>query len=205
MATIKQIYTNRLNAQKSTGPRTEQGKRRSRLNAIRHTLTAETVVGALEDAADYEAFEQTIAADYDPATAAERELVARLASVLWRLRRSTRIETGLLQIQAELMKGRQLGTRRNSRAPVWYDELDVAASQNAPGVEQASGEESPEQRPDSTEAFAYCFLQVSRLQFASFDTLTRYETALWRQAAQLLFMLRTESVVEGRITKRSHF
>jgi hypothetical protein len=183
MATIKQFQANRLNALKSTGPKTEAGKLKSRLNAVRHTLTAETVVSALEDAEDYEAFEQSIAADYAPTSAVEQELVARLASVLWRLRRSTRIETGLLQIQAELMKGRQLGTRRNSRTPEWYDELDVAASQNAPGEMEACREQGSKHRADSTEAFAYCFLQVSRLQFASFDTLTRYETALWRQAA----------------------
>lgn len=119
MATIKQLHANRLNALKSTGPRTEEGKLKSRLNAVRHGLTAETVIAALEDAEDYKAFEQKIAADYSPTTAIGQELVARLASVLWRLRRSTRIEYGLLQIQAELMRGRTKGSRR----PQWYDEL----------------------------------------------------------------------------------
>ncbi len=80
MTTIKQIEANRLNALKSTGPRTEEGKRRSRCNAIRHGLTAETVIVGLEDPEDYESFEATIIADYDPTTAVERELVLRLAS-----------------------------------------------------------------------------------------------------------------------------
>jgi hypothetical protein len=44
---------NRRNARNSTGPITEEGKQRSRCNAVRHGLTAETVIGALEDAQDY--------------------------------------------------------------------------------------------------------------------------------------------------------
>ena len=67
-------------------------------NAVRHGLTAETVIGALEDAEDYKAFEATITADYDAQSAVERELVLRLASLLWRLRRATTMQTGLFEI-----------------------------------------------------------------------------------------------------------
>ena len=59
MTSFRQFEANRRNALRSTGPRTEDGKRRSRLNAVRHGLTAETVVGSLEDAEDYKAFEAT--------------------------------------------------------------------------------------------------------------------------------------------------
>ena len=86
---------------KSTGPITEEGKQRSRCNAVRHGLTAETVIGTLEDAEDYKAFEAAIIADYDAQSAVERELVLRLASLLWRLRRATTMETGLFEIQAD--------------------------------------------------------------------------------------------------------
>ena len=101
MTSFKQIEANRRNARKSTGPVTEAGKQRSRCNAVRHGLTAETVIGALEDAEDYKAFEATIIADYDAQSAVERELVLRLASLLWRLRRATTMETGLFEIQAD--------------------------------------------------------------------------------------------------------
>jgi hypothetical protein len=57
MTSFRQIAANRRNARKSTGPITEEGKQRSRCNAVRHGLTAETVIGALEDAEDYKAFE----------------------------------------------------------------------------------------------------------------------------------------------------
>ncbi len=61
MTTFRQIEANRRDASKSTGPVTEEGKRQSRCNAFRHGLTAETVIGALEDAADYQAFEAATA------------------------------------------------------------------------------------------------------------------------------------------------
>src|ERR1700748_3120605 len=108
MSSLRQIEANRRNARLSTGPVTDEGKNRSRQNAIRHGLTAETVIGALEDAEDYAAFELAVTADYEAVTAVERELVLRLASVLWRLRRATAIETGLFELQVHhLLEFRQ--------------------------------------------------------------------------------------------------
>ena len=108
MSTVRQIEANRRNACLSTGPVTDEGKRRSRQNAVRHGLTAETVITSLEDAEDYAAFEMAITAEYDAQSAVERELVLRLASLLWRLRRATAIETGLFEIQArQLLMFRQ--------------------------------------------------------------------------------------------------
>src|SRR5438270_188545 len=107
MSSLRQIEANRRNAVKNTGPRTEAGKEQSRRNAVRHGLTAETVIEILEDPDDYRAFEATIIADYDARTAVERELVLRLASLLWRIRRATGIETDLLRIQAEILRERR--------------------------------------------------------------------------------------------------
>src|SRR6516225_235935 len=101
MSSFRQIEVNRRNARLSTGPVSEEGKRRSRQNALRHGLTAETVIDALEDAEDYAAFEMAVTADYDAQSVVERELVLRLASLLWRLRRATAIESGLFKIQAK--------------------------------------------------------------------------------------------------------
>src|SRR4051794_6246591 len=111
MTSFKQIEANRRNASHSTGPITEDGKQRSRRNAVRHGLTAETVISALENVDDYQAFEATIIADYDAQSAVERELVLRLASLLWRIRRATTVETAMFEIQA-----RHVLDFRNTRA-----------------------------------------------------------------------------------------
>ena len=70
MSSFRQIEANRRNARLSTGLVTEEGKSRSRQNAVRHGLTAETVITALEDAEDYAAFEMAVTADYDARSAA---------------------------------------------------------------------------------------------------------------------------------------
>ena len=93
-------------AARSAGPRTEEGKSRWRRNALRYGLTAETVVEGLEDTEDYRV-RGHIVADYDAHTTVERELVLRLASLLWRIRRATGIETDLLRIQAEIIRARR--------------------------------------------------------------------------------------------------
>src|SRR6478752_4222699 len=101
MTLLTRVKANRANALKSTGPRTTQGKEHSRCNAVRHGLTAETVIARLEDADEYQAFEAAVTADYDAESAVERELVLRLASILWRLRRANSIETVLFGMDPE--------------------------------------------------------------------------------------------------------
>ena len=127
VTSFRQIEANRRNALRSTGPTTEDGKRRSRQNAVRHGLSAETVVEIVEDIDDYRGFEAAIIADYDARTAVERELVLRLASLLWRLRRATMIETELLRIQAEVLRDRRsshLAVRsRNTPSPILGDAI----------------------------------------------------------------------------------
>src|SRR5437016_1299828 len=101
MTSQKQTDANRRNALLSTGPQTENGKQRSRCNSYRHGLSAQTVIFGVEDAAEYDAFESEIVAEYDPKSVIEKELTRRLASLLWRLRRATLIETGLLRLVSE--------------------------------------------------------------------------------------------------------
>src|SRR3954449_6980190 len=128
MTTFKQIEANRRNARRSTGPSTHEAKLRSRRNAVRHGLTAETVISALEDAEDYKAFEAAVIADYDVQSAVERELVLRLASLLWRIRRATTMETGLFEIQAKhLFEFRRKRDAQQSLVHRFWRDLDDGA------------------------------------------------------------------------------
>ena len=90
---------------------TQSGKQQSRRNAMRHGLTAATVVTAIEDSQEFERFAAAIRADYQPASTIEHELVARLTSLLWRLRRATLIETNLFQLQGRLAIKQTLSPR----------------------------------------------------------------------------------------------
>jgi hypothetical protein len=195
MTSFRQIEANRRNAQLSTGPVTEDGKKKSRQNAIRHGLTAETVIDALEDAEDYAAFEMAITADYDAQSAVERELVLRLASLLWRLRRATAIESGLFKIQAKhLLQFRQRRSSHRDRqkiinemyrsAVVTEDDLqrdwDDLADDSSP---------SPEVVADRSDKLTHSYICLSNLPTYPLDRLSRYEATLWRQACQILFAL----------------
>jgi hypothetical protein len=202
MTSFRQIETNRRNARKSTGPRTEEGKQRSRCNAVRHGLTAETVIGALEDAEDYHAFEAAIIADYDAQSAVERELVLRLAGLLWRLRRATTMETGMFEIQAnhlkEFRRARQV--HPTSREVVYalvrgadsvsYDR--ISASHDTTDVTDAAPNSEPNAVGpvvDPAVELARCFLRLANLPNFALDRLSRYEATLWRQARQILLAL----------------
>jgi hypothetical protein len=181
MTSWQQWQANRLNALKSTGPRTEEGKRISRRNALRHGLTAESVINALEDTNDYRGFEAAIIADYDAETAVERELVLRLASLLWRLRRIIAIETDLFQIQAEILRD-----QRNEMTTMQRNLPD-----QAPAVlTLAEGDRVLCNCPAlSPRELTYCFLRLGNLDGGAFERLSRYNAALWKQTAQTLLLL----------------
>ena len=100
MTTEKQIQANRANAQRSTGPRTANGKRRSAQNALKHGLTAATPVLPDEDPAAFQALRDRMFSHFDPISHLEEELVEDLVSVLWRLRRVPAIESTILQTAA---------------------------------------------------------------------------------------------------------
>jgi hypothetical protein len=190
MTSYRQIEANRRNALKSTGPRTEAGKQVSRCNAVRHGLTAQTVISTLEDEEDYKAFEAAVIADYDAQSAVERELVLRLASILWRLRRATSMETGLFEIQAE-----HLGESGHSRQPsgssdIIYNLFRTHGSACPhPGLEPIPKKEI--NGDVSAVEFARCFLRLANLPNFALDRLSRYEATLWRQGSRILYALET--------------
>ena len=93
---IDRAQINRNNAYHSTGPKTEAGKQRSCLNALRHGLTGQTVVMPAEDLEAYQFHIQSFVDEYHPQGPTETQLVQSLADSAWRLNRVAALETNLL-------------------------------------------------------------------------------------------------------------
>jgi hypothetical protein len=187
MSSLKQIEANRRNALKSTGPTTPEGKERSRCNALRHGLASETVIAALEDAVDYQAFETAVTSDYDAETAVERELVLRLASVLWRLRRATGIETALFESVAAQSGNVEQGHSR----PTLVEPANLSDQNQVHLVAtwQSDAAAENESSCNTKKGIGDCFLRLAELPTFPLDRLSRYEHLLWRQARQLVLTL----------------
>jgi hypothetical protein len=100
MASEAQIAANRLNALKSTGPNTPRGKAASAWNALKHGMTAATVVMFDEVVTEFEAFRAGFVSDFEPQGTAECALVERIAMVAWRLRRASRAEAAMANKEA---------------------------------------------------------------------------------------------------------
>ena len=86
---------NRANAARSTGPRTVTGKARVSMNAVRHGLAAQAALLPGEDPEELAALARAYEADLRPRGAMERDLVARIVGINWRLRRVARAEEAM--------------------------------------------------------------------------------------------------------------
>ena len=96
MASEKQLAANRANAKRSTGPRTEEGKGRSRLNGWKHGLAADDIVICHEDPRALEALRTELLEQLAPRPGLETMLVERIAAQEWRLRRIPVLEAAAL-------------------------------------------------------------------------------------------------------------
>jgi hypothetical protein len=85
--TQKQIEANRRRAQKSTGPRTPEGKARSRTNALKHGLFAKTVLLEMENERLFDELTRQFYEDFEPANVHERMLIEQMILAQWRLLR----------------------------------------------------------------------------------------------------------------------
>jgi len=89
------VEANRANAQFSTGPRTEEGKCTSSLNAVKTGLTGVTVLLSTDDAAEYQRHIAAYEKEFQPVGIEESELVQSLADISWRLRRIPALEMAI--------------------------------------------------------------------------------------------------------------
>ena len=92
MASEAQVVANRCNAQKSTGPRTPEGKAVVSQNADKHGLLARQAVIVGEDPGEYEFYRDQMVEELAPAGLVESMLAERVVSLSWRLRRAERLQ-----------------------------------------------------------------------------------------------------------------
>ena len=92
MTSEAQVVANRLNAQKSTGPRTPEGKAVVSQNAVKHGLLAKQAVIVGEDPGEYEFYRDRMVGELAPVGLVESMLAERVVSLSWRLRRAERLQ-----------------------------------------------------------------------------------------------------------------
>jgi hypothetical protein len=154
-------------------------------------LTDQTVIQNLEHVRSYRAFERTLIASVDPRSVIELALVHRLASLLWRLRRASAIETGLFEIQGELLIVRRKDSSRGPSQPgAPTTPTRVNGHSKGPGSNGRDHPTASDQEPLSTSmrsplgpwpkarAIAQCFLRLSNLDPTLLDRVGSYETRL---------------------------
>jgi hypothetical protein len=117
MATAAQINANRANAQKSTGPRSAEGKSASRFNALNHGIDAASVVIPGEDPAEYEALAADYHRDFRPQSPSELFHVETMIRADWQKRRLRLVEADLFRTLLAETPGASLAAALLSESP----------------------------------------------------------------------------------------
>ncbi|TKJ33686.1 MAG: hypothetical protein CEE38_20080 [Planctomycetes bacterium B3_Pla] len=98
MSTDVQIHANRQNAQKSTGPRTAEGKAAVAQNSLKHGLFSAADVVFDESREDYDLLKEKMLAEMRPAGYMELMLAERIVSLSWRLKRAERMHNETIEV-----------------------------------------------------------------------------------------------------------
>ena len=179
----------------------KSGSRRSRRKAWRDGFAAQTVIAGLEDDRSYRAFERAIVASFGPRSVIELELIHRLVSLFWRLRRASAIETGLFGLHSATGYGERARLPYVARQPMksvppinghgqsafgaddWRDPKISAHRKRFHGVRQSADKSS------KSRTIAQYFLHLAKLDPSLLERAGAHEARLWRQAAQAIWML----------------
>ena len=169
---------------------------RRRWKSSRHGIALETVIPLLEDETDYQRFEAAIRSGYRPRSPIEHHLLGRLASLLWRLRRATLIETGLFAMQGPNPDRNDHELRLKMSHPSLGVLYQILAEPKSFEFAGSPGKDDP--MPSDTNRTAvsatrdpvkphHAFLHFSTRRVL--ERLGRYELGLWKQTAQVLVLL----------------
>ena len=131
MATEAQITANRLNAQKSTGPRTDEGKEASSQNAFKHGLFVNKAVIRDESQEEYDRHREALLAEWNPIGQMEAIVTERLVNLTWRLERAQRMQNQSIEYlglrQLDSVTGSNIKTLYRRANEQSWDEPDVAS------------------------------------------------------------------------------
>jgi len=110
MSSERQYSANRANALMSTGPKTPEGKARSSKNALKHGLTADSVVLEGEDKEAFNTLLAELQHYYEPKGIVAREYCRQAAQLMWRLRRAAGFEAALMAWVHERQKAEEVNS-----------------------------------------------------------------------------------------------
>jgi hypothetical protein len=104
MSTQRKIDSARANGAKSSGPTTEEGRKKSSMNALKHGLNARTPVLFNETDDEHAALLHSYVQDLQPVGAAEMQAVVDMVNAKWRQRHRVNIEAEMFEQQMEKQK-----------------------------------------------------------------------------------------------------
>jgi len=185
MATPAQVEANRLNAQHSTGPRSDAGRARAARNAVRHGLFCRDVVLAGEDPAELEALRDGLLARLAPRDAVEGLIAEEIVAAAWKLRRLAAAERAMHDEQARDAHAEVV--RRAEEAARRWDEHCAPYRFTRKAVQGPPPPPAPPFDPLATPAGAS---QAGLLRTAAYDRLDRLEERLRRSIHRALRELR---------------
>jgi hypothetical protein len=192
MTSEKKAEANRQNAQKSTGPKTPEGKEAARRNALRHGILSEEVLLPGDDADALRELDENLRGELDPDGVLEDLLVDRIIAAYWRLRRLGRVETGIFawQHQEELAERAEREAREYEETkadPFFGPDIEITnKAKHAEAMSRARRIRSEQE--NETVALGRTFVRDADGANA-FSKLSRYETALDRQLYKALHEL----------------
>lgn len=126
MASIRQIEANRRNAEKSTGPKTVEGKARAAANLPRMSLEAMLLLSP-ESQGEFEEFAAAMEEDLRPETNLQRAVFRQMVQQMWRVQRASRSEVAFMDLALnearEKMEKKYKGINDPGKVAVAFDEV----------------------------------------------------------------------------------
>ena len=190
----KQFRANRRNAQQSTGPRTEDGKARSALNAVDHGIFCKELLMPGEDPRELETFQDQLIKAIGPRDALEASIAAQYVEAKWRMRRVRAAERDAHHLGAANIETCDGGPFIELRIRMGDMPKSSCFDEDEPSDDPRARERLREQRRAARRAIVPVSATMARSfneeGHGSFERLTRYQNRLEISADRALRQLR---------------